>query len=281
MTGAMQRIDFTVRRLFFALFVILLVMGAAGPIYYFITVSLKTEVEAISLPPRLLVFKPTTQNYVAVFREQPFARYIVNSVIISLGTVAFGLVIGTPAGYALSRMRLRFKQGLLFAILAMRMIPPICLALPFYLLYDRIGLLDSRFGLILVYLTFSLPLIIWMMKTFFDEVSESLEEAAVVDGATSFQTFFHVALPIVKQGIITCGVLTWVLTWNEFLYAMVLTRRAARTAPVGINAFLRFQDLTWGTIAASSVIVMAPVIIIAFMMRSYLIKGWTMGALKE
>ncbi|MBD3304875.1 ABC transporter permease subunit [candidate division KSB3 bacterium] len=269
-----------VRRILFLLFVVALVVVSVGPIYYFITVSLKTEADAIAVPPDLFLFKPTFRNYPKVFTEQPFDRYLVNSIVISLGTVLSALVIGIPAGYALSRLQMKFKNGLLFSILAMRMIPPICLALPFFLLFNGIGLIDTKRGLVLVYLTFSLPLVIWMMRTFFDDIPEALEEAALVDGATPFQTFYRIALPLVKQGIVTSGILTWVLSWNEFLFAMILTRRAARTAPVGINAFLRFQDLTWGTIAASSVTVMAPVILIAFLLRTYLIRGWTLGALK-
>ncbi len=272
--------SFIVKRSIFYLLVIVIAFVTVFPLYYFITVALKTEVEALTLPPKLFFFKPTSTNFTKLFQEQPFQKYIINSIIVSIGTVGFGLFLGVPAGYAISRLKMRFKSGLLFSVLAMRMIPPICLALPFFLLFNEVGLLDKRIGIVLVYLTFSLPLIIWMMKTFFDDVPLSLEEASLVDGASPFQTFYKIVLPVVKQGVITCGVLVWVLSWNEFLYAMILTRRVARTATVGINSFLRFQDLNWGTIAAGSVTVMVPVIIIAFLMRTYLIKGWTMGAIK-
>ncbi len=270
-----------VKKISFGAFVLALVIFSLLPIYFFIVTSLKTEAAALSLPPSYLFFDYTVRNYVRVFTEQPFALYLFNSLAISALTVFFSLVLGAPCAYAFSRLSFRFKEQSMFMILTMRMMPPICLALPFFTMFNELGMMDSRFGLSMVYLSFALPMVIWMMKVFFDAIPISLEEAACIDGASPIVVFWKVALPLVRQGLVTSGILIWVLSWNEFLFAMVLTRRWAKTAPVAINNLMRYQELNWSQVAAGSVSVMAPAVLIALLLRKYLIKGWVSGAVKE
>ncbi len=195
--------------------------------------------------------------------------------------VTLSLLLGVPAAYALSRMAMRGKHVLQFWILTSRMIPPMALAVPFFMIFSKTHLLDTYIGLIIIYLTFNLALVIWIMKTFFDDVPVTLEESATIDGCSTFGCFWRISLPLVSPGLAATTIFCWIMSWNEFLYALVLTRRAAKTAPVAVTIFMRFIDIRWGTIAAGSTFIMLPIILFAIVVNKYLISGLVKGALKE
>ena len=161
------------------------------------------------------------------------------------------------------------------------MLPPMSIILPYYLIYRNLHLLDTRIGMVIIYLTLALPLTVWMMKTFFDDVPRPLEEAAKIDGCSTFGIFWRISTPIVAHGIMACAVFSWITAWNEFLFGLILTRKFAKPATVGIMMFSRFEDIKWGSIAAGSVTIMFPVLVFSFFMRKFLIQGLTKGALKE
>ena len=260
--------------------IVIFIFAALFPIYWILTLSLKNQVDSFAFPPTW-IFRPIADNYVKLFVEESFVKYLINSLVVSLLSVGIGMILGAPAAYALSRLKIRGIEWLLFIILCIRMIPPMSLAVPFFTLFAKFRLIDTYLGLTMVYLTFTLPLIIWMLKSFFDEVPPALEECAVLEGCSTFQVFRKISLPLISEATVAAAILSWIFSWNEFLLAMILTRESAKTAPVMITHFMKFEDIEWGLIAAASMIIAFPVVIFGIFVRRYLISGLTSGALKE
>jgi multiple sugar transport system permease protein len=227
-----------------------------------------------------LVFAPTLDNYRALWTGL-FPGSLANSVIVSLGATALSLLLGVPAAYALSRWRFRRRRALALWILASRMAPPVAYTIPFFLAYRFVGLLDTLLGMIIIYLTFNLALVIWMMRNFFDGVPRALEEAAWIDGAGVWSGFRRIALPLAAPGLAATGVLCFILSWNDFFYALILTRTTAMTAPVAIVNFMQYEGWEWGKIAAGGTLVMLPVVAFSIVVRRYLVRGLTTGGVKE
>ena len=262
-----------------AVLLIAYLVFALGPILWLFQMSLKIEVDAFRMPPKL-IFAPTFQNYADLFRG-PFLLSIVNSFKASTLTTVFSLVLGVPAAYALARARFGSGFFLRLWILSTRMAPPIAFALPFYLAYRTIGLIDTVFGLSIVYLTFNLSLVIWLTQAFFEGLPKSLEEAAYTDGASTWQALVRVTLPLAVPGVVTVAIFSFLIAWNDFFFALILTRAEAQTAPVAIMGYTSFLGWEWGRIAAGSTLVLAPSLLIALLVRRYLISGLTSGALKD
>jgi len=248
------------------------------PVLWLVQMSLKVEAEAFQMPPRLL-FVPTLENYRALF-EGKFARSFGNSVIVSVSTTLVSLLLGVPAAYALSRAGFRTEKSVALWVLTTRMAPPIAFAIPFFLAYRYVGLIDTLAGLVVIYLTFNLSLVIWMMRVFFDGLPRSLEEAALIDGASPAQAWLRVTLPLAGPGLATTAILCFVFAWNDFFYALVLTRSRAMTAPVAIVNFMNYEGWEWGKIGAGGTMIMLPVVLFALVVRRYLLRGLTTGALK-
>src|SRR6266404_88816 len=240
--------------------------------------SLKVEAEAFRMPPRLL-FMPTLENYRALF-EGKFARSFGNSTVVSIATTLLSMLLGVPAAYALSRAGFRTERGIALWILTTRMAPPIAFAIPFFLAYRYAGLIDTLTGLVVIYLTFNLSLVIWMMRTFFDGLPRSLEEAALIDGASPTQAWLWVTMPLAGPGLAATAILCFLFAWNDFFYALVLTRSKAMTAPVAIVNFMNYEGWEWGKIGAGGTMIMLPVVIFAVLVRRYLLRGLVTGAFK-
>lgn len=251
---------------------------ALAPVLWLVQMSFKTEADAFRMPPKLTV--PTFENYKGLFREG-FLKALGNSFKASTLTTFLSLVLGVPAAYALSRVRLRRGRLIRLWILSTRMAPPIAFALPFFLLYRYIGLIDSILGLSIIFLAYNLSLVIWLMQNFFGGVSKTLEEAAYIDGAGPWQAFLHVTLPLAAPGVVTAAIFSYLIAWNDFFFALVLTRAEAKTAPVAIMDYTSFLGWEWGKIAAGGTLVMLPSLLFAIFVRKYLISGLTAGALKE
>ncbi len=247
------------------------------PVLWLVQISLKTELETFLMPPRLFV--PTLDNYVALF-QGTFARSFNNSLIVSVTTTLLSLLLGVPAAYALSRAGFRADRSIALWVLTTRMAPPIAFAIPFFLAYRHLGLIDTRLGLVIVYLTFNLSLVIWMMRTFFDGLPRSLEEVAAIDGAGHLATFVRITLPLAGPGLATTAIFCFLFSWNDFFYALVLTRSQASTAPVAIVNFMNYEGWEWGKIGAGGTMIMAPVVLFSLLVRRYLIRGLTAGATK-
>ena len=248
------------------------------PVLWLVQMSLKVEAEAFQMPPRLL-FIPTLENYRALF-EGKFARSFGNSTVVSIATTLLSMLLGVPAAYALSRAGFRAEKGIALWILTTRMAPPIAFAIPFFLAYRYAGLIDTLTGLVVIYLTFNLSLVIWMMRTFFDGLPRSLEEAALIDGASPTQAWLRVTMPLAGPGLAATAILCFLLAWNDFFYALVLTRSKAMTAPVAIVNFMNYEGWEWGKIGAGGTMIMLPVVIFAVLVRRYLLRGLVTGAFK-
>lgn len=226
------------------------------------------------------VFTPTLANYRSLWSGL-FPGSLGHSLVVSLGATGLSLLIGTPAAYALSRWRFRSRRPIALWILASRMAPPVAYTIPFFLVYRHVGLIDTLTGLIIIYLTFNLALVVWMMRNFFDGVPRALEEAAWIDGCGVWAAFRLIAVPLAAPGLAATGVLCFILSWNDFFYALILTRTQAMTAPVAIVNFMQYQGWEWGKIAAGGTLVMLPVVAFSVFVRRYLVRGLTAGGVKE
>jgi multiple sugar transport system permease protein len=247
------------------------------PFFWLLQMSFRSSKDIFS---NALTFTPTLDNYRALWTGS-FPKSFVNSIITSTVSTGLALLLGVPAAFALSRGRFCNSRRIALWILATRMAPPIAFTIPFFLAYRHLDMLDTTTGLVVVYLTFSLALVIWMMQPFFDSVPKDLEEAAWIDGCGIWRTFWNVTLPLAAPGVAATAVICFILSWNDFFYALILTKTQASTAPVAIVNFIQYTGWEWGRIAAAGTLVMLPVVIFSVLVRNYLIHGLTAGGTKE
>ena len=251
------------------------------PFYWLVNISLKTGADLSSadlFPP-----SPSLANYESIFQNDDFTRALANSAIVSLVTTFIGIIVGSFAAYALARLRMRFKFLLLGIVLSISTFPQIAIAAPLFRLWTDIGLYNTLIGLVIPYLTFALPLSIYILVSFFREIPKDLEEAALVDGATNFQAFVKVIVPLAAPGLATTAILTFIAAWNEFLLAVTLTSsREARTVPVAISQFTGSSqfEVPLGTQSAASVVVAVPLIMLVLLFQKRIVAGLTAGAVK-
>jgi multiple sugar transport system permease protein len=227
-----------------------------------------------------LNFTPTLEHYAGVLAQGSFPHQIVNSTIVALGATLLSIFVGTPAAYALARIPFRGSRWWFRGFLFARMVPAVALVVPMFVLLQQTGLKNTYFGLMLTHTSFALPLVVWMMHAFFQELPREVEEAAVIDGATRFQAFRLVALPLAVPGLAVTAVLTIFFSWNEFLFALVLSGPATQTVPIGVSAFVGTVSVDWGGSSAAAVIAMIPMFIIGFAIQPFLVRGLAFGAVK-
>ncbi len=249
------------------------------PIVYLILTSFKPATLTFAIPP-VWVFEPTLQNYQDVFAGSDFGKYFLNSILVASATTIISLILGSLAGYGFARFRFRGANWLRLGALIPQMLPPITIIVPLYVLFNSLDMIDSLQGLVISYLTFSIPLSIWMMTGFFADVEAELEEAAMIDGCTRFGAFLRVSVPLVAPGLAATAILGFIYCWNEFLYAVILTGRDARTLPVTITSFMTSKAVLWGRMAAAGTLVLIPVLLIAMLVQRYLVRGLSRGAVK-
>jgi multiple sugar transport system permease protein len=261
--------------------VVLICIFCLFPFYWLINVSLKSGADlsqADLVPPN-----PTLDNYSSIFENSDFTSALRNSVIVTSITTFLALVVGSFAAYALARLRFPMKFLILAVVLSISTFPPIAIAAPLFKLWTDIGLYNTYAGLIIPYLTFALPLCIYILASFFKEIPKELEEAALVDGATHFQAFRKVVLPLAAPGLVTAGLLTAFFVWNEFLLAVTLTSSpSAFTVPVAVVNFQGSQlfEVPLGTISAASVVITIPLVILVIIFQKRIVAGMTAGAVK-
>ena len=262
-----------------ALLLALVLLFCVFPFYWMVTTSLKSQLLALESPP-VWVFEPTFSNYAEALGGDGVARSLVNSLIIAVCTTALAVLLGCPAAYALARFDFRGKKELWFWFITNRMVSPIVLALPFFLIVRTVGLLDTHLVLILIYLTFNLPIVIWICTDQFRSIPYDLNEAAMLEGASEWRTFRSICLPLAMPGVAVSAIFSFIFSWNELMYALVLTRSDARTAPAMAVSFMEGYDLPYGTIMATSTLIVIPVLIFALIASKHLVRGLTMGAVK-
>jgi multiple sugar transport system permease protein len=261
--------------------VVAIVIFCLFPFYWLVNLSLKTgdDLGGSSLyPPH-----PSLANYKSIFQNGDFVKALRNSAIISLTTTALAIVVGTFCAYALARLRFKGKLAILGLVLSITTFPGIAIAAPLFRLWSNIGLYNTLPGLIIPNLTFALPLSIYILVSFFKEIPKDLEEAALVDGATHFQAFRKVVVPLAAPGLATTSILTFIATWNEFLFAITLTSSpAARPVPAAIAFFTGSTqfEIPYGTITAASVTISVPLILLVLLFQKRIVAGLTAGAVK-
>ena len=248
------------------------------PVVLFVT-SIKTDIDALSFPPKW-IFDPTLKNYVDILNTSPLVDYALNSLIVASLNTLLCLIVGSMAAYGLARFKFKGADNLAFWILSIRMMPPVAAIIPIYILMKNLGLLDTPWCLVITYLTFNLPFVVWMMKGFFEEIPREIEESALIDGCSDFSVFFRIALPLVAPGLAATAIMVFIFSWNEFLFALILTGTKAVTLPVGIIGYMKETGINWGYMTAGGILALIPVIVFMVLVQKHLVKGLTLGALK-
>ena len=285
------------------------------PIFWMGATAFKSRADAVAVPPKV-IFEPSLEGFVNLFTDRrqvspaeaeeqladpstglmdrvalqsgleitgpsQYVDRLRNSLIVAGTSTVLSVVFGLLAAYAFSRFHVPGKDDLLFFILSTRMLPPVVVTIPIFLMYRRIGLYDTHIGLIILYTVFNLSLSVWLLKGFIDEIPREYEEAAMVDGYTRLQAFFKVVLPQTLTGIAATTVFCLIFAWNEYAFALMLTTDTARTAPPSIPTMLGRGGIEWSAIAAGSLLFLIPVVIVTFLLRDYLLRGVTFGAVRK
>jgi multiple sugar transport system permease protein len=275
--GSRSRSGRRVRGVGFGLLLLVVLLPFLFVFYYMVTTSLKNGIDVTS-PDFKWVFTPTLDNYRAVFVENDFAAFTINSMIVALGSTGVGLLIGLPAAFVFARYKMP-KLALL--IMSARVTPGIAFLVPWFILFSRINLLDTYQALILAHLLQNLPLMIFLMISFFEDVPGELIDSARVDGATMQRTFVSVVLPVVKGGIAATGILGFIFSWNHFMFSIVLSGSDTRTLPVAVFNFMSYGSINWGAITAAATIMSLPVVLLTLTVQKHMVKGLTAGAVKS
>jgi multiple sugar transport system permease protein len=266
---------------FFRLILIAFVIALAlFPLFWTITSSLKSKMDVISSPP-IFFFEPTLENYNYItFSKIAFPKYMANSLIISLGNAAIAVSIGSIAAYGFARYNFKGKENIAFYILSTRMLPPPAVVIPLYILMRSLHLLDTHFAPMLTDLILTLPFAVWVMRGFFQEIPIEVEEAAIVDGCSRFGSFIRVTLPLALPGLVVTTLFCIMFSWNEFLFALVLTSENAKTATVACTEFRGWMETAWGPACAAATITMIPILVITLFLQKHIVRGLTFGSIK-
>jgi multiple sugar transport system permease protein len=249
------------------------------PFILIVLTSIKVKTDAVTMPPKW-IFVPTFSNYRELLSNIDFLHAILNSLIIGAGATAIATVTGILAGYAFTRFSFRGSGLISYFILFLRIVPPITFVIPYFLLWRILRLADTYTSMILMYITLCLPLLVWMIRSFFIEVPIEIEEAAMVDGCSRWQTLRLVLIPAVLPGILASATIAFISLWNEFMFALFNTGRTTRTLPIEIYNSLGYYQLDWARLSTSAVIAIIPAILFIALTQKYIVRGLTMGAVK-
>jgi multiple sugar transport system permease protein len=269
------------------LFLLLMLLFTVLPMLWMVITSLKTQFAAFQYPPQWWPAAPTLDNYVRLLLPtsptgQEFLQYMWNSIFVSSCSTILGVVVAVPAAYAFSRFRFPGRQFLFFAVLLRNMFPAVIFLMPLFLLMRWLGLVNNLASLILTYLTFGLPLSIWLLKGFYDNIPIQLEQAARIDGATRFKAFLLIVLPLSSPGIIATAIYSFILAWNEYVFALTLLNSKEKlTLPIGLQHFFTEYATDWPGLMAASFIMSVPVVVMFLILQKYFVRALTEGAVKH
>ena len=264
-------------RVAFGFGLILLMAPTLFFFYWMLSLSLKTDVENLAYPPVLIPRALTLANYAYVFANSPLPRFAINSVIVAVGSTGLSLLLGIPAAYGIARSR---RYGTALLILVARMTPALSYLIPWFLLFQQLGLANTYTALILTHLIIGLPLVIWVMLGFFEGVQAELEDAALIDGCSRFGSFLRVAVPLSRPGIVVSGILAFIFSWNNFIFAVVLAGPRLQTLPVAVFSMMSFEQTNWGPLAAAALLITAPVLILTLTVQRDIVAGLAAGGMK-
>lgn len=278
----MRKISGVKKGISLALLIIVLIMFLS-PVVWMLLTSFKSEEEHFSYPPVFIPRDFSLRNYINAMALPPDGRGGIqglrDSLVISLSTTLAAVLLGSLAAYSLSRFKIG-GENFSFWILSTRMFPPVAVALPLFLIFKQIKLLDTHLALIIANTIFNLPFVIWLLKGFFDELPVEMEEAAWIEGCSHWETFRRISLPLIAPGVVTAALFSFIFTWNEFMFALLLTRRNVRTFTIIVPSLVGGHEILWGEIAAIGTISILPGILLSLFLQRYLIRGLSMGAVK-
>jgi len=266
----------TIRQAVFYVLLLATLAFLAFPFVWMFTGSFKTQAEFMAYPPRWL-FTPTLENYEKVFVRGDFFKFTMNSLIIALGSTAMSLVLGVPAAYSIARYR---QTRLGMVLLTARMAPGIAFLIPWFILFSKLKMVDTYPAVMLTHMVVVLPLVIWVLVGFFEDIPRELEEAALIDGCRLTGVFRRVALPLARPGIVATAILGIIASWNNFVFSLIIAGNSTRTLPVAIFNFVSYDSLNWGGLTAASSVITLPVLLMAFLVQKHIVRGLTFGALK-
>lgn len=246
------------------------------PFVWMLLGSFKTQVDFMAYPPRWR-FAPTLENYEKVLVQGDFVKFTLNSLVIALGSTGLSLVLGIPAAYSVARYR---QSALGVALLTARMAPGIAFLIPWFILFSKARMIDTYPAVMLTHMVVVLPLVIWVLVSFFEEVPRELEEAALIDGCTVIGVFRRIALPLARPGILATAILGIISSWNNFVFSLVIAGHSTRTLPVAVFNFVSYDSLNWGGLTAAATLITLPVLVMAFLVQRHIVRGLTFGALK-
>ena len=244
---------------------------------WMLSLSLKTELDNTAYPPVLIPHPPTLANFIDVFAKNDFLTYTINSVIVSFSATGLALLFGVPAGYGIAKTQAT-KAAVL--ILVARVTPGLSYLIPLFLVFQWLGMLGTLYPLIITHLVITVPIVVWIMIGYFEGLPVALEESALVDGATIWQAFRYVAVPLARPGIMVATILAFIFSWNNFIFGVVLAGRTTRTLPVAVYNVLTFEQISWGPLAAAALVVTAPVLLLTLFMQKEIVSGLTAGGVK-
>ena len=246
------------------------------PLFWMFLSSLKTQVQNTAYPP-VLIFTPTLDNYREVFQKNPFFTFAWNSLVVAAGSTGLALLLGLPGAYAIARFK---RTGIALAILTARMAPGIGYLIPWFILFTKAKLIDTYTALILTHLIVALPLVLWVMIGFFEDVPGELIEAGRIDGCTHWAAFLRIAIPLAKPGIVATGILAFIFSWNNFLFSLIVAGFKTRTLPIAVYNFLSYEEINWGGLTAAATVITLPVLALALLVQKHIVRGLTLGAMK-
>jgi multiple sugar transport system permease protein len=263
----------------FGLYVSVLILVSPSVLFFLwmLSLSLKNEIDNTAYPPVLIPHPPTFANFVDVFAKNDFLTYTINSVIVSFSATGLALLFGVPAGYGIAKTQAT-KAAVL--ILVARVTPGLSYLIPLFLVFQWLGMLGTLYPLIITHLVLTVPIVVWIMIGYFEGLPVALEESALVDGATIWQAFRYVAVPLARPGIVVATILAFIFSWNNFIFGVVLAGRSTRTLPVAVYNVLTFEQISWGPLAAAALVVTAPVLLLTLFMQKEIVAGLTAGGVK-
>ena len=268
-------------------YLVILLLFAVLPMAWMLVTSVKTQFGALQYPPEWIPSNITFEQYTRLLSPtndvgQEFLRYLVNSIWVSSATTVLGVLVAVPAAYAFSRFRFPGRHALFYSVLLRNMFPAVVFLMPLFIMMRWLGLVNTHASLILTYLTFGLPLSIWLLKGFYDNIPAQLEQAARIDGATRFQAFIHIVMPLSSPGIIATAIYSFILAWNEYVYALTfLNDKRLLTLPVGLERFFTEYATNWPGLMAASFIMSVPVVVLFLVLQKYFVRALTEGAVKS
>lgn len=268
-----------VRNIILTALTILLVIFALFPLYWLLSTSMKSKADAFAMPFKW-VFVPDFSNYTEIITSKEFQKCYLNSGIVSVVTTLVSLFFGLPAGYALSRNTSRLGSAMGTGIILARMVPPMALIIPFFVVFNMVGLTDNYITLVIMYLTTILPFVVWLMMGFFKGVPTEIEDAALIDGCSRVKAFLTVCIPVVKPGIATSAMFAFMMAWNEYFYAVIMTGNKTKTLTIFIQSFVNSSGTNWGRLCAAAVMVILPILIFTISCQKSFVRGLMGGAVK-